>query len=225
MSTAITMPVSDPLAALSQATQPKAQANASDPGEDRFLKLLITQLKNQDPLSPLDNAQLTSQLAQISTVQGIEKLNASLATLASGFTAGQSVQAANLVGRQVLVTGDLLELGGAGASGAFALPQAADALTVTVTDASGTVVHRVDLGAQPAGTQVFAWDGQADTGVRLADGHYRFGITASANGKPVEAQALSVGRVDGVSTGAAGGATLDLGILGSKTLADIKRIM
>lgn len=216
--------VSDPLAALSQATQANAQKKAADTGQDRFLTLLITQLKNQDPLSPLDNAQLTSQLAQISTVQGIEKLNATLAALAGNFEAGQSLQAAGLVGRQVLVSGDTLELGAAGARGAFSLPQTADRLAITVTDASGIVVHRVELGAQSAGMQVFDWDGLTDSGARAVDGRYRFAVSAQANGKAVAAETLSLGRVDGV-TRAADGAILNLGSLGEKPFAEIKRIM
>jgi flagellar basal-body rod modification protein FlgD len=224
MSTVNLTPVSDPLAALSQATQAAAKAKPGDTGQDRFLTLLITQLKNQDPLSPLDNAQLTSQLAQISTVQGIEKLNATLATLSGSFDAGQSLQAANLVGRQVIVAGNALELDASGANGAFSLSQAADRLTVTVTDAAGVVVHHVELGAQPAGMQVFAWDGMSDSGARAVDGRYQFSITAAANGKPVTADTLSVGRVDGI-TRASDGTTLNVGSLGTKTLADIKRIM
>ncbi|MFY9317743.1 MAG: flagellar hook assembly protein FlgD [Burkholderiales bacterium] len=224
MNAANLTPVNDPLAALSLASQPAAAAKAGDTGQDRFLTLLITQLKNQDPLSPLDNAQLTSQLAQISTVQGIEKLNATLATLSGSFDAGQSLQAANLVGRQVIVAGNALQLDASGAKGAFSLPQAVDRMTVTVTDASGTVVHRVEFGAQPAGLQVFGWDGMSDSGARAVDGPYQFSIAASANGKPVSAVPLSVGRVDGVTRGTEG-TTINIGGLGAKALADIKRIM
>jgi flagellar basal-body rod modification protein FlgD len=224
MSSVNVTPVNDPLAALSQANQAGGQKKAADTGEDRFLALLITQLKNQDPLNPLDNAQLTSQLAQISTVQGIEKLNTTLTTLTGSFDAGQSLQAASLVGRQVLVAGNALALDASGANGAFSLPQAAERLSVTVTDASGVAVHKVEMGAQPAGTQVFAWDGMSDSGARAVDGEYHFSITALANGKAITADTLSVGRVDGVTRGVEGTA-INVGRLGSKTLADIKRIM
>lgn len=218
------IPLNDPLAALSQATQVKPKTAAPDNGQDRFLRLLITQLKNQDPLSPLDNAQLTSQLAQISTVQGIEKLNATLGGLSGSFDAGQSLQAASLVGRQVIVSGGTLELDATGAKGAFSLPQSVDQLTVSVTDAAGSVVHRVELGAQPAGLQLFDWDGFGDSGARAVPGTYTFSVTATANGKAVSAEALAVGRVDGVTRGS-DGVTVNIGRLGGKTLADIKRIM
>lgn len=225
MATTSLTPVNDPLATLSQSTQSNPQKKGVDTGQDRFLTLLITQLRNQDPLSPLDNAQLTSQLAQISTVQGIEKLNATLAALAGNFEAGQSLQAAGLVGRQVLVSGDTLELGPAGALGGFSLPQAADRLAISVTDASGIVVHRVELGAQAAGTQVFGWDGLTDSGARGVDGRYRFTVSAQANGKAVMAETQSLGRVDGVTRNSDGVTILNLGSLGDKPFADIKRIM
>lgn len=218
-------PVNDPIAALAQASRANASsAVAGDAGQDRFLTMLITQLKNQDPLNPLDNAQLTSQLAQISTVQGIEKLNSTLAALAGSFDAGQSLQAATLVGRQVMVAGSTLELSAAGARGAFSLPQAADRIVITVTDASGVAVHRVELGAQSAGVHVFDWDGLTDAGARAVDGRYWFSLSAQAGGKAVTAETLSLGRVDGV-TRTAGGAILNLGSLGEKPFADIKRIM
>ena len=78
--------------------------------QDRFLKLLVTQMKNQDPLNPLDNAQVTTQLAQISTVNGVERLNATIQAIADSFTAGQSLQAAGMIGREVLVPGSTLQL-------------------------------------------------------------------------------------------------------------------
>ena len=82
--------------------------SAADDVQDRFLKLLVTQMKNQDPLNPLDNAQVTTQLAQISTVNGIEKLNATIEAMASSFTSGQSLQAATMIGKDVLVPGSTL---------------------------------------------------------------------------------------------------------------------
>ena len=215
----------DPFAALTQGSQGAAPRSAVDAGQDRFLTLLVTQLKNQDPLNPLANSELTSQLAQISTVQGIEKLNATLGAFAGSFGAGQALQAANLVGRQVLVTGDALELGASGARGAFSLDQPVERLTLTVTDASGVVVHHAELGAQAAGLQVFEWDGIADSGARAVDGHYRFSVSALAGGQKAAAATLALGRVDGVGRAGDGGTTLNLGILGERPFADVKQVM
>src|SRR6478672_4462777 len=102
-----------------------AQPAADDP-QDRFLKLLVTQMKNQDPLNPLDNAQVTSQLAQISTVNGIEKLNTTLQTMASSFAAGQSLQAAGMIGKDVLIPASTLRLAGGSALFGIDLKQPAD---------------------------------------------------------------------------------------------------
>jgi flagellar basal-body rod modification protein FlgD len=215
----------DPFASLVTGTQSSATKSTADSGQDRFLRLLVTQLKNQDPLNPLANSELTSQLAQISTVQGIEKLNATLGALAGNFDTGQALQAANLVGRQVLVTGDALELGASGARGAFSLAQPVDRLTVTVTDGSGVVVHNVELGAQPAGTQIFEWDGLADSGARAVDGRYRFSVAATAGGQKAAADTLALGRVDGVGRAGDGSAIVNLGSLGEKPFAEVKRIM
>jgi flagellar basal-body rod modification protein FlgD len=214
----------DPFAALINSTQPAAAKSATDAGQDRFLALLVTQLKNQDPLNPLSNSELTSQLAQISTVQGIEKLNATLAALAGNVDAGQTLQAAYLVGRQVIVSGNSLDLGASGANGAFSLSQPVDRLTVTVTDASGVVVHQVDLGAQPAGMNYFAWDGLSDSGARALDGQYQFRITAAANGQAVTAETLAVGQVFGVGRASDGSVTVNLGSLGEKPFADVKQV-
>jgi flagellar basal-body rod modification protein FlgD len=215
---------SDPLASLIQGTQSAAPKSAVDSGEDRFLKILVTQLKNQDPLNPLSNSELTSQLAQISTVQGIEKLNTTLSALSGNVDAGQTLQAATLVGRQVIVSGDTLDLGASGANGVFSLPQPVDRLTVAVTDASGVVVHHVELGAQPAGMRYFAWDGLSDSGARALDGQYRFSITATANGQPVTAETLAIGQVFGVGRASDGSATVNLRSLGEKPFADVKQI-
>src|SRR5512146_3106311 len=110
-----------------------AQPAATDP-QDRFLTLLVAQLKNQDPLNPLDNSQMTSQLAQISTVDGITKLNETVKTLLAQFSDVQSLQAASLVNHGVMVPGSGLQLSNGGAVGAVDLASAADEVTVTIKD-------------------------------------------------------------------------------------------
>lgn len=225
MSATTLTPVQDPLAALVAATQPQAKAKAgADAGQDRFLTLLVTQMRNQDPLNPLQNSELTSQLAQISTVQGIEKLNATLGLLVNDIGASRALDAANLVGRMVLVAGQGIELADAGGYAGFSLPQAVDQLTVTITDASGQAVHRVELGAQAAGTQTFAWDGMTDAGARAANGAYTFSVSGLAAGKKVVATPLSAALVDGVVPGK-DTPTVSLGRLGERPLTDIHRIL
>jgi flagellar basal-body rod modification protein FlgD len=192
--------------------------------QDQFLKLLITQMKNQDPLNPMDNAQMTTQMAQMSSLQGIEKLNATLESLAASLTGNQAVQAATLVGRDVMAPGAALQLAGGHATGAVELAQAADKVQVTITDASGAVVHHADLGAQPQGIVQIDWDGMTDGGTAAAAGAYQFSVTATAQGTAVDAQALRVGHVHGVTAGN-GSTNLDLGSQGSVSLSQIKRFL
>ncbi|BCB26711.1 basal-body rod modification protein FlgD [Sulfurimicrobium lacus] len=205
-------------------TAPTAASTAKET-EDRFLKLLVTQMKNQDPLNPLDNAQVTSQMAQLSTVTGINKLNDTVNALSSSFMAGQTLQAASLVGRGVMVPGKQLELSGGAAFGGVDLTQAVDSLTVNIKDASGAVIHSADLGAQKAaGTVPFQWDGTTDSGAVAPDGSYTFEVTAMQAGKKVDATALAVGQVASVSLGAQG-ATLNVVGLGPVTLSQVKQIL
>ena len=141
-----------------------AQANekaksTTDGVQDRFLKLLITQMQNQDPLNPMDNAQVTSQLAQISTVSGIDKLNSTILNMVSQFSAAQSMQAGSLIGRGVLAEGNDLQLSQGQAAGGMQLSEPADAVSVSIRDTNGFVVKTINLGRAgqrhpelPAGT-------------------------------------------------------------------------
>ena len=203
-------------------TQNAAKPAAEDP-QDRFLKLLVTQMKNQDPLNPLDNAQVTSQLAQISTVNGIEKLNATMESMAGGMTAGQSLQAASMIGHSVLVPGSALQLAGGGGVFGVDLAQAADQVKVTILDASGRAVQVMDLGAQAAGSLPLTWDGKTSDGTQAADGGYTVSVSAQRGDQPVNAQTLAFGTVQGVTQGSQG-VQLNVGPLGSTGLADVKQI-
>jgi len=208
-------------AAASSAT-PNATSNV-DP-QDRFLKLLVAQMKNQDPLNPLDNAQVTSQLAQISTVSGIDKLNATLQTLAAGFAANQSLEATAMIGRGVLAAGSTLTLANGTATGGVDLPQTVDRLVVSIKDSSGIVVHNMDLGPQPQGVIAFQWDGVTDSGATAASGTYSIAVSARQGANTVNASTLSYGHVNGVSQGAQG-VTLNVGGLGVVALSSVKQVM
>jgi flagellar basal-body rod modification protein FlgD len=198
-------------------------SQASD-AENRFLKLLTTQLKNQDPLNPLDNAQMTSQLAQISTVSGIEKLNATLQLLLQDSQDTQTMQAASLVGHAVLVPGNALTLSGGSAAGGVELAGAADAVTVTIKDSNGLAVRTLSLGALAAGVHDFTWDGKTDSGVQAVDGAYRVSIEAKQGTNSVTATALDLGVVRSLIR-AGTGYSLDVGSLGTFTMADVKQIL
>lgn len=201
-----------------------AKKAAEDP-TDRFLKLLVTQMKNQDPLNPLDNAQVTSQLAQISTVSGIDKLNTTLQNMAASFAANQSLQVTNMIGHGVLVPGSTLSLENGMAMAGVDLPQSVDQLTVTIRDAAGAIVQSIDLGPKPVGITAFAWDGTTSSGSPAANGIYSFSVNALQGGKKVDGSTLSFGQVNSVTPGK-DGMSLDVsGGLGAVNVTDVKKIL
>jgi flagellar basal-body rod modification protein FlgD len=221
-------PAASPAAAASPTASKPAAADASvadatKEAADRFLTLLVTQLRNQDPLNPLDNAQVTTQLAQISTVSGINKLNDTVAALATSFTAAQYLQAAGLVGREVVVAGDKLALSEGKGGFGMAIAKDADTVQVTIKDAAGVIVRTIDLGAQKSGIRTFEWDGKDATGKALPDGEYRIAVTATAKGEPVATDPLTIAEVTGVAPTAMG-TVLSLGTLGTVALTDILQI-
>lgn len=211
------------LAAQLSSTKTTTAADTAAELSDRFLKLLVTQLKNQDPMSPMENAELTSQLAQMSTVEGVNKLNTSMDGMLTQMRATQALQGASLIGRQVLAEGDLLALGAAGAAGGVNLASTADSLKIDIFDASGGIVRSLDLGAQPAGLTRFGWDGQDSAGNALAEGFYSYKATASAAGKSVDATQYSLAEVLSVSL-ASSGVDVELNGLGNLGLDKIKQI-
>ncbi len=201
-----------------------AASNSSDI-QDRFLKLLVSQLKNQDPLNPMDNAQLTSQLSQISTVTGIEKLNTAMQSLSASFISAQSLQSAGLIGHTVFAEGSNLAFNGSAAvSGGINLSQSADSVKVNVVGPSGNVVRQIDLGARQAGLAGFQWDGRSDGGVTAAAGTYSFQITATSSGKAVPVTSLMSGTVSSVMLGSDGAHAMVTGV-GDVPVQQIRQIM
>ncbi|HUL93793.1 MAG TPA: flagellar hook assembly protein FlgD [Burkholderiales bacterium] len=200
---------------------------SADELQQRFLTLLVTQMQNQDPLNPLDNSQVTTQLAQLSTVSGIGQLNTTMQSLAASFSATQTLQAAGLIGRSVMVAGTQLDLSSGQGVFGVQLAQPVDSLKVTIFDSAGNVVDVADAGPQQAGIVALHWDGTTASGGTAADGRYRFAVSAVSGGKPVAAAGavtLSVKQVSSVSAGASG-AQLNLGDGSSASLSDIKQII
>ena len=191
--------------------------------QDRFLKLLVAQMKNQDPLNPLDNAEVTSQLAQISTVNGIDKLNETMKLLLSDFDASRSLEATAMIGRNVLVPGTSMQLDDGAAIAGIELSQPVDQLVVTIKDNAGIAIRELALGPQPAGIKDFAWDGLTDSGSSAVDGNYSFSVSARQGDKDIAANALVVGHVNSIEPSNKG-VVLDLGKLGLANLSAIKQI-
>ncbi|WP_151636368.1 flagellar hook assembly protein FlgD [Noviherbaspirillum aerium] len=212
---------SDAFAASGAAKKP---TNTTQEAQDRFMTLLVTQMKNQDPLNPLDNAQVTSQLAQLSTVTGIDKLNTTLQALQGSYQASQSLQAASLIGHGVLTTGSSIALKESKAVFGIELSDAADSVEISVLNSSGALVRSIKLDGQDAGVIPLAWDGKADNGSVAADGRYTFEVKALRGGEKVSATPLSYGDVLSVTTGAQG-VLVNLPGREPVKLADIRQII
>lgn len=221
------------------ATMNAKPAASTDPNSvsaqtDKFMTLLVTQLKNQDPLNPMDNAQLTSQLAQLSTVQGINQLNSTLTSLSSSYQSTESLAATNLIGKGVLVDGNSVGLSNGQGVFGVELGTAADSVQVQIFDSKGNQVQTMDLGAQPAGVLPVAWNGVPDATkvdadgkpVTLADGTYTIKVNATAAGAALtDASALTLSSVASVTTNAKDGVKLNLPGKGMVSLADIKQVL
>ncbi len=215
----------------------KAPSDAKDgvkADTDKFMTLLVTQLKNQDPLNPLDNAQVTSQLAQLQTVTGVNKLNDTLESLKASYQSSESMQATNLIGHGVLVEGSNVTLSSSKAILGVELGSDADKVAVEIKDSKGKVVQTMDLGAQKAGILPLAWDGVPDATkldsngkpVTVADGSYTFSVVATRGGdKLTDAKGLSFDSVASVTTSGTDGVKLNLPSKGAVKMADIKQVL
>ena len=201
MVSAVTSPA--PLAS-SKPVASNGAASATDlnASQDRFLKLLVAQLNNQDPMNPMDNAQMTSQMAQINTVTGIQQVNETLKDMATQFSGMQVLQGSTMVGHDVLLESNQLSRNAGVAAGAIDLAGKADTVKIDILSPGGQVLDSLNLGPKSAGRQNFSWDASQYTGL----GEPTFRVTATQGGKAVAATALardkvlSVGSENGVMT-------------------------
>lgn len=220
----MTVPI-DPalLSSMNGVTAASAAKSTTQETKDRFLSMLVAQMRNQDPLNPLDNAQVTSQMAQLSTVEGIENMNRTLKALADSLGVDQLAQAANLIGHHVLVPGNTVSLDkGSGVFG-INLPSSADSVRISIFDQSGQLVSTVNTGVLPAGEHLFDWDGLNDAGVAMPAGNYRFEAMTGTGKNAISVQTLSSGLVQGVSRGN-DGIELNVQGLGKTAYADVRQI-
>ncbi len=182
-------------------------ASKMQEASDQFLKLLVTQMQSQDPLNPMDNAQVTSQMAQINTVSGLGTVNESLKGMSAQLLQMQAMQGASLVGNSVVVPGNAVDLGTGKGVGHFELAGAADAVRVEVLSSAGRVVDTLDMGAETSGRHSFTWtppEGFRD------DGGVRFRVSATSGTAGVTTTTLMRDQVSAVSSTASGGLSLQL---------------
>ncbi len=194
-----------------------SDANAS---QDRFLKLLVAQLSNQDPMNPMDNAQMTSQMAQINTVSGIQQVNESVKSLTTQFASMQMLQGANMIGHDVLMQSNTLSVNAGKASGGIDLPASADKVSVQILSPSGQVVDTLNLGAMTAGRHSFEWDASRYTGTA----NPTFKVTAMQGSKNLEVTSLARDTVESIGSD---GTALTLQLKGRAAVAygDIQAIL
>jgi flagellar basal-body rod modification protein FlgD len=211
------------LSTMNGVTPASSAKDSTQETKDRFLSMLVAQMRNQDPLNPLDNAQVTSQMAQLSTVEGIENMNRTLQALADSLGVDQLAQAANLIGHSVLVPGNTVNLSdGAGVFG-INLENTSDSVQISIFDQSGQLVSTVNTGVLPAGEHLFDWDGLNDAGMAMPDGNYRFEATTGSGKNLIAVQTLSSGLVQGVSRGDSG-IELNVQGLGRTAYSDVRQI-
>ncbi|MBD8524761.1 flagellar hook assembly protein FlgD [Pseudomarimonas arenosa] len=171
---------------------------SEDLGQADFLRLMMEQLKNQDPLKPLDSNQFLGQLAQFSTVQGIQGLNASFQNFVDASMDDQALQAASLIGRDALVSSSTFQLDeGGGMSGLLDVPQTGQ-VSIEITDASGAIVRRMSFEAN-AGARDFAWDGVTDAGEQAPPGVYRINARVGSGSSAIAVESMVNARIESVS--------------------------
>lgn len=202
-------------------------AKGGELGKNEFLELLVAQLNNQDPLSPQENGEFIAQLAQFSTVEGIEKMGAGLDNLARSFQSSQALQASSMVGRSVIVpTSKAMVDTEAGIKGDYVLPASSANVLISVYDESGALVHQASQSNVQAGTRAFSWDGRDGSGDLLPPGMYSFKVEASFEGGNRQLNTLLPANVDSVSLPSATGGEmlLNLAGIGSMALSSVQMI-
>jgi flagellar basal-body rod modification protein FlgD len=204
-----------------------AAASSTTLGGTNFLTLMLAQLKNQDPTSPVDSNQFLAQLASLSEVQGITQLNTSFSSLSNTLLSSQALQASSLLGHRALVASPTATLTSAGGtlSGAVSVPQTSSRVVLNITNSNGVLVQSLNLGAQPAGLANFAWNGQTASGTLAPAGTYTLTAQVAGVGGGTAVTTLVDGTVDSVTMGTgASGLTLNIAGLGSVPFSSVQQI-
>lgn len=225
------MSTTDPIATLAAQTQASlsaAQANksADQLGIEDFLTLMTAQLKNQDPMKPLEGTEFVAQLAQFGTVSGVQEMQGSIETLAASLRSTQALNGATLVGHEVLAPADSFTLTqGVGIAGEVAVPAGASSLQIRITDSSGQVVREMSV-TPTAGANAFSWDGLRSDGSAAPSGEYAIEAIAASYGSNESLEVLMSGKVASVTIDSAGAdLTLNTSALGPIAMADVRRVM
>lgn len=208
-------------------TQPTAKNPNKELGQSQFLQLLTTTVENQDPLSPSDNTEMITQMAQFSLVGSTQNVETEIKALNENMKSSFALQASSLVGRQVLVAGSqtTLNVGGT-VSGMATLDQNATDVMVDIKNAAGVIVHQIPMGSVSKGDININWDGKMPDGTQAPPGAYTISARGTVNGKVVGFPTSVISNVDSVTIGnpALGqqGLTLNVSGVGAVTIDQVK---
>ena len=207
-------------------TDATTAAKKNELDQQAFLNLMVTQLKNQDPMKPMESADFLSQIAQFGTVNGISGLQKSLTSMSSALTSSQALQASTMVGRDVVIPRDSFNFqAGSQAPLSAVLPSDASNVNLTIADSAGQTVYHSSLGPKSAGAVDFAWNGVRDNGQAAASGKYTVKISANINSVATALTPAVTARVDSVSLGRNGlPPTLNVNGYGAVEMADVLEI-
>lgn len=190
-----------------------------------FLRLLTTQVKNQDPTKPMDSTQFVSQLAQFSALAGVSELNTTMQGVANNIQSSQLVQGASLVGHKVLAPGNVGELTNeTPLVGSVNLPTTTDSLALKIFDSAGSLVQTINLGSRAAGAIPFSWDGAGANGQKALPGNYKVEANYLENNKMVGADTMIAARVNSVAL-AANRLMLQIQNLGEMGIDEVSMLM
>lgn len=214
------------LSDLSIQQKQQGQTKSNELGQDAFLQLMITQMNNQNPLDPQSNSEFVAQLAQFSSVEGLDKLNNTVEDLSQGFQSSQALQASSMVGRTVKVPAETAQLSNGGfVAGTINLPDATPDLSMNIYNAANQLVGQESLGAHNSGEIPFVWDGEANDGSQLPPGNYRFEVIAQSSEGPQQVATDLSANVDSVTVGRNGTLTLNVANVGPVSLANVSEIL
>ncbi|ACR14597.1 flagellar hook assembly protein FlgD [Teredinibacter turnerae] len=226
----------NPLSDYSIANKTKEEPKSNELGQSAFLELMITQMENQDPLSPQENTEFIAQLAQFSSVEALDKLNNNFDSFTNNFMANQALQASTLVGRSVTVPAEQTYLQANDlVTTSVEIPSSTSSVNMNIYSESGALVEQIPLGSQPAGEMVVRWDGlNAEVNGELLDwqssaeegvppGLYRFEVTAQLDGESTQLDTAVSANVNSVTVGTNGGLVLNLAGIGAVDIGSVKQ--
>jgi len=217
----------DPYAFLNGSkTSPQAAQKNDELGQNAFLKLMIAQLKNQDPMKPQDPTEFMSQLAQFSQVTSVQNMEKSIQGLSDSLRSTQLLNGSSLVGHDVLAVADKNTIeAGETVTGAVEAPRGITSIKVIVKDSAGQQVRTFDIKDPVQGLNNFTWDGKTNTGVAVPAGKYTFETVASANGETGSLPTMIVSRVSSVTIDPSSGSLTLNTSTGAVPLTDVRRVL